>query len=85
MPTHAVKAESIRMPSAATTMADRKGTFRHAEAPASEVAAVAADFTAVVVADFTAVAAAGIGKRKLAMPLAAKTLKRGDATCGEPS
>jgi hypothetical protein len=31
-------------------MADRKGTFRHAEAPASEVAAVAADFTAVVVA-----------------------------------
>ena len=54
------------MPSAATTMADRKGVFLHAEAPAS---GVAADFTAVVVADFTAVAAAGIGKRKLAMPL----------------
>jgi hypothetical protein len=53
MPTRAVKAESIRTPSAATTMADRKGAFRHAEAPAS---GVAADSTAVVVE--------GIGNRR---------------------
>src|SRR6266849_1903327 len=31
----AVRAASARAPSATTTMADRKGAFRHAEAPAS--------------------------------------------------
>ena len=34
----AVRAASARAPSATTTMADRKGAFRHAEAPASAAA-----------------------------------------------
>ena len=34
-PNPAVRAASARAPSAATTMADRQGAFRHAEAPAS--------------------------------------------------
>jgi Protein of unknown function (DUF2950) len=64
-PTRAVKAESIRTLSAATTTAERKGAFRHAEVPAS---VVAAGFTAVaaglvVAAGFTAVVVAGIGNR----------------------
>jgi hypothetical protein len=64
-PTRAVKAESIRTLSAATTTAERKGAFRHAEVPASVVAAgftvVAAGL--VVAAGFTAVVVAGIGNR----------------------
>jgi len=34
-PNLAVRAASARVPSATTTMADRKGVFRHAEVPAS--------------------------------------------------
>jgi hypothetical protein len=43
-PNLAVRAASARAPSATTTMADRKGVFRHAEVPASaaEEARVAA-------------------------------------------
>ena len=52
----AARAEPALAPSAATTMADRRGAFRHVEAPAS----VAAEDLAVV----AVVAAAGITNRK---------------------
>jgi hypothetical protein len=58
-----VRAASARVPSAATTMADRKEAFRHVEAPAS---VAAADFTAVEAEGLTA-AVAGIGNRIFVM------------------
>ena len=51
----AVKAASAPVPSAATTMADRKGVFRHAEAPAS------------VAAEGLTGAVAGVGNRSFVM------------------
>src|ERR1700692_286900 len=54
----AVRAAYAQVPSAATTMADRKGPFRHAEVPASVQAAE--DFMAVEAEGFTgAVVVAG--------------------------
>jgi hypothetical protein len=60
----AVRAGSARAPSAATTMADRQGAFRHAEAPASAAEHLVAveDFTAVVAEDLAAVVV-GVGSR----------------------
>ena len=60
----AARAESAREPSAATTTADRKGVFRHAEAPAS---VVAEGSTAAVVEDSTVVAVADAGNRWFVM------------------
>jgi len=54
----AVRAASARVPSATTTMAGRKGVFRHAEVPASA-------------AEPRVAAVAGIGNRRIVMFLVA--------------
>jgi len=62
------RAGSARAPSAATTMEDRQGIFRHAGAPASAVEdlVVVEGFTGVAAEDLTAVVV-GIDNQSFAM------------------
>jgi hypothetical protein len=75
----AVRAASARTPWAATTMADRKGAIRHAEAPAS---VAAEDFTVAEVEALMAGAAGG--DRNFAMfPVGREIEKWREAICAE--
>lgn len=83
-----VRAASGLVPSAATTMADRRGPIRHAEARATvaeqRVAAEAEDLAVVVVAaDLTA---AGAGNRSFVVFYADREIQKWrEAICGERS
>ena len=81
----AVRAGSARAPSAATTMADRQGAFRHVEAPAW-----VAEQRAPAVAEQRVAAeeehVAGVANRSIVMFLVAcNNLKWREAICGERS
>jgi hypothetical protein len=75
-----VRAASGRVPSATTTMADRKGAFRHAEAPASaeEEGRVAAEDLAAAVADID-------NQNFVRFLVLCKIYNWREATCGERS
>jgi len=66
------RAGSARAPSAATTMADKQGAFRHVGTPASaaEDLVVVEGFTAVAAEDLTEAAVAGGDNRSFVMFLA---------------
>jgi hypothetical protein len=78
----AVRAASAQVPSAATTMADRKGAIRHAVAPAL---VAAEDFMAVEAEGFTGAVVVAGNRKSVMFPADREMWTWREAICGERS
>lgn len=78
----AVRAAPAQVPSAATTMADKKGVIRHAEAPAL---VVAEDFIAVEAEGFTGAVVVASSRKSVTFPADREMWTWREVICGERS